>query len=208
MPDPLPEGEHGTLMRYQQVEPGLAVDGATPTGSCTCPSRVAGDPIAVTGTAVVPTARGAGRRPAGLTLAHGTTGIADECAPSQEPRAASWRSPRPVPGAGLPSWPTPTTRAWARRAATRTWWARARAAACSTPRSPPASCPTPRPATSSAIFGYSQGGHGALWAGQLAEEWAPDLDLVGHGRRGPGDRAAGIIFGAGGPLPVGRVPAT
>ncbi len=30
-----------------------------------------------------------------------------------------------------------------------------------------------------AIAGYSQGGHGALWANQVAEEWAPELDVVG-----------------------------
>jgi hypothetical protein len=29
------------------------------------------------------------------------------------------------------------------------------------------------------IAGYSQGGHGALWAGEVAEEWAPDLHVVG-----------------------------
>jgi pimeloyl-ACP methyl ester carboxylesterase len=30
-----------------------------------------------------------------------------------------------------------------------------------------------------AIIGYSQGGHAALWANELAETWGPDLDLVG-----------------------------
>jgi fermentation-respiration switch protein FrsA (DUF1100 family) len=30
-----------------------------------------------------------------------------------------------------------------------------------------------------AIAGYSQGGHAALWAHQLAAEWTPDLDIVG-----------------------------
>ena len=30
-----------------------------------------------------------------------------------------------------------------------------------------------------ALWGYSQGGHSVLWANQLADEWAPDLHLVG-----------------------------
>jgi pimeloyl-ACP methyl ester carboxylesterase len=30
-----------------------------------------------------------------------------------------------------------------------------------------------------ALFGYSQGGHAALWAGQLHRRYAPELDLVG-----------------------------
>ncbi|HEX7094919.1 MAG TPA: lipase family protein, partial [Acidimicrobiales bacterium] len=30
-----------------------------------------------------------------------------------------------------------------------------------------------------AIYGVSQGGHAALWAGQLASSWAPELDVVG-----------------------------
>lgn len=29
------------------------------------------------------------------------------------------------------------------------------------------------------VWGHSQGGHGALWAGQLAASYAPDLDVVG-----------------------------
>jgi pimeloyl-ACP methyl ester carboxylesterase len=28
-------------------------------------------------------------------------------------------------------------------------------------------------------MGYSQGGHGALWANELADDWGPELDLVG-----------------------------
>ena len=42
-----------------------------------------------------------------------------------------------------------------------------------------ASLPEAEPGEQLAIFGYSQGGHGALWAGQLAPEWVPELDLVG-----------------------------
>ena len=46
---------------------------------------IQGGPIAVTGTAVVPSiAAPEGGRPI-LSVAHGTTGIADQCAPSHDP---------------------------------------------------------------------------------------------------------------------------
>ena len=46
---------------------------------------IQGEPIAVTGTAVVPSiAAPDGGRPI-LSVAHGTTGIADQCAPSHDP---------------------------------------------------------------------------------------------------------------------------
>jgi hypothetical protein len=37
-PDPVPDDDHGTLVRYQPVD-GLDVGGRPPGGSCTCPSR-------------------------------------------------------------------------------------------------------------------------------------------------------------------------
>lgn len=35
------------------------------------------------------------------------------------------------------------------------------------------------------VWGHSQGGHGALWAGQLAESYAPDLNVVGTAALSP-----------------------
>jgi pimeloyl-ACP methyl ester carboxylesterase len=51
------------------------------------------------------------------------------------------------------------------------------------------------------IFGYSQGGHGALFAGQLAADWAPDYELVGTVAGAPATELP-IIFGAAGSLPI------
>ena len=56
-----------------------------------------------------------------------------------------------------------------------------------------------------AIVGYSQGGHGALWAGQLAAEWAPDLELVGTFAGAPATELA-IIVRAAGMLPIVGLP--
>ena len=81
-PDPIPDGPHGTLLRYQPVNPTF-VDGAK-TWKIMYLSRSVGDkPIVVTGDVLVPdsAAPAGGRRL--ITLAHGTTGVADQCAPSK-----------------------------------------------------------------------------------------------------------------------------
>jgi pimeloyl-ACP methyl ester carboxylesterase len=39
--------------------------------------------------------------------------------------------------------------------------------------------PDAAPGTKLATTGYSQGGHGAIWTAQVADEWAPDLEVVG-----------------------------
>jgi pimeloyl-ACP methyl ester carboxylesterase len=46
-----------------------------------------------------------------------------------------------------------------------------------------------------AIIGYSQGGHGALFAGQLAEAWGPDMELVGTVAGAPATELPAILAG-------------
>ena len=85
MPDPLPEGRPGDLIASEQV----AVDGLDGTlwRVMYLSESMAGEPIAVTGMIAVPD----GAAPEGgwpvVTWAHGTTGIADTCAPSLDPAA-------------------------------------------------------------------------------------------------------------------------
>lgn len=43
-----------------------------------------------------------------------------------------------------------------------------------------------------AVWGHSQGGHGALWAGQLAPSYAPDLDVVGTAALSPASNPRAI----------------
>lgn len=52
-----------------------------------------------------------------------------------------------------------------------------------------------------AIFGYSQGGHGALWAAQVAAEWTPELDVVGTVAGAPATELP-VIVRAAGSLPI------
>jgi acetyl esterase/lipase/uncharacterized membrane protein HdeD (DUF308 family) len=44
-----------------------------------------------------------------------------------------------------------------------------------------------------AVAGHSQGGHAALFTGQLADEYAPDLDLVGVAALAPASELAAVI---------------
>jgi hypothetical protein len=67
MPDPLTEGDHGTLIRYQPVD-GLDVARASAWRIMYLSEDLGGTPIAVTGTALVPsTPAPGGGRPASCT---------------------------------------------------------------------------------------------------------------------------------------------
>lgn len=176
VPDPLPQAPHGTLLRYEEVTP-TVTEGATTYRILYLSESVAGDPIAVSGTALVPEApAGAdGRRL--LTLAHGTTGIADECAPSKQPGSELLLMGGPVEqgwlvamsdyeGLGTPGrHPYLVGPSEGRGVVDAILAAR--------------SLPNADAGDQLAIAGYSQGGHGALWANEVAAEWAPELDVVG-----------------------------
>jgi len=44
-----------------------------------------------------------------------------------------------------------------------------------------------------AVWGHSQGGHAVLWAGQLAKDYAPELDLVGIAAAAPASELAKLL---------------
>ncbi len=193
VPDPLPAGDHGSLIRYQELTP-TVVDGATTYRIMYRSESLEGDPIAVTGTVLVPDAPA----PAGgrnlLTIAHGTTGIADDCAPSKDPGSelllmgdqveAGWLvAMTDYEGLGTPGrHPYLVGKSEGRSVID------AIVAA--------GSLPGADPGRRLAIAGYSQGGHGALWANQVAEEWAPDLDVVGTFAGAPATEMQVILRGA------------
>lgn len=177
VPEPLPDAPHGTLLRYQAITPTLA-EGAESWRVMYLSESLQGEPIAVTGTVIVPT----GTAPDGgwpvLTLGHGTTGIADECAPSKDPRASEM---------GLMG--TAVDRGW--------MVAMSDYEGLGTPGRHPYlvgpsqgrgvvdavlaadALPGAERSDQVMIAGYSQGGHAALWANEVAGEWAPELDVVG-----------------------------
>ncbi len=198
-PDPVPDDEHGTLVRYQPVD-GLDVGGAAAWRIMYVSESLEGEPIVVTGTALVPPGEGpAGGRPV-LSIAHGTSGIADECAPSKHPVATELSLMGPFVDAGYlvvlsdyEGLGTPGRHPYLVGASEGRGVLDGALAA--------RELPDAEAGDQLSIFGYSQGGHGALWAGQLAADWAPDYDLVGTVAGAPATELP-VIFGAAGSLPI------
>ena len=173
VPDPLPGGGPGTLLRYAPID-GVPIDGSAYRIMYLSES-LAGEPIAVTGVAAVPSgAPPEGGRPV-FSGAHGSSGVADQCAASTDPNRIAEMG---VPSTPATSSSTPTTRDSARLDVIPSSSARARHAACSTRRGRCANSRRERQ-HQRGPGGLSQGGHSALWAGQLAPEWAPELEVFG-----------------------------
>jgi pimeloyl-ACP methyl ester carboxylesterase len=199
VPDQLPDGDHGTLIRYQPVDD-LDVAGASAWRIMYLSEDVGGGPIAVTGTALVPSTPASGHGRPVLTVAHGTTGIADQCAPSTGPGRSELALMGPAVEAGYlvamsdyEGLGTPGRHPYlVGESEGRGVLDAARAAG---------QLPDADPGDRMAIFGYSQGGHGALWAGQLADEWTPEFDLVGTVAGAPATELP-VIVRAAGSLPI------
>lgn len=179
VPDPLPDGDHGSLLRYQEVTPS-PLDNGTTYRIMYRSESLEGDHIAVTGTAVVPAAPAPGGASGGrplLTIAHGTTGVADECAPSKDPGGELL-----LLGDAIDSgWLVAVTDYEGLGTPGRHPYLVGESEGRSTIDAIVAAGALPEadPGDQLAIAGYSQGGHGALWANEVAATWAPDLDVVG-----------------------------
>jgi pimeloyl-ACP methyl ester carboxylesterase len=139
---------------------------------------IQGEPIVVTGTVVVPTGDAPeGGRPV-LAIAHGTTGIADECAPSKGSGAAELAIASPAVDRG---WIVAVTDYEGLGTPGRHPYLVGESEGRGVLDSVLAagSLPDAERSDTTLIAGYSQGGHGALWAGEIADEWTPELDVVG-----------------------------
>ena len=168
----------GTILRSEPFADGLP-DGSTGWKVLYASTDPSGRPIAVSGLVIAPSDPPAGPRPV-LAWAHGTTGIARPCAPSLTDE----------PLAGIPDMAGPLAAGWV---ITLTDY-------------PGLGTPGPHPYLVGesegravldsvravhqlqtgldlddryAIWGHSQGGHAALFAGQLASSYLPDETLVG-----------------------------
>ncbi|MFT3855848.1 MAG: alpha/beta fold hydrolase [Ilumatobacteraceae bacterium] len=178
-PDPIPGTNNGDLIWATEL-PG-AVSGATSWQVLYRSENLQGEPIAVSGIVVAPTGAAPGNPV--LTWAHGTTGIADQCAISKQFSAGlsaeklvgsvavgeGWTFvATDYEGLGTPGvHPYLVGLSEARgvldivRAAQQL---------------PTTGVTTDSPVM---IFGHSQGGGAALFAAEQAATWAPELDVVG-----------------------------
>lgn len=183
-PDTLPT-KPGTLIRTAPYDAGEVPVGMTGTRIYYTTTNAAGDIIPSSGLLVVP------EEPTGpiplVTWGHGTVGVARACAPSNLPGAfAPGQEPAvkqfadlgwgyvasDYPGMGAEGdFPYLLGEGEGRAVLDAARAARQVSGTAFTDQT--------------VIWGHSQGGHAALWAGQLAESYAPDLDIVGTAALSP-----------------------
>ncbi|MGQ0432304.1 MAG: lipase family protein [Microthrixaceae bacterium] len=177
--EPLAAGEPGDVIAIQEV-PDVAV-GARVMRVLYHSRSIAGADIAVSGIIAVPEAAAPKEGRPVLAWAHGTTGIADACAPSKNPGGAGVALLAPFIERGMvfvatdyEGLGTPGRHPYiAGESEGRGVLDIVRAAR---------SLGDVEGTSASArvvIWGHSQGGHAALFANQIAEEYAPDLEVIG-----------------------------
>ena len=189
-PDPLARAAPGTLIRSQRI---AALPGARAWRVLYHSRALDGRDIAVSGVVVAPTgAAPAGGRPV-VSWAHATTGLDDRCAPSRSPSVAS----------ALP---------WIREFVDRGYVVAATDyEGLGTPGPHPylvgesegrgvldaARAARELRATgandSVVVTGHSQGGQAALFAGEIASRYAPDLDVRGVAALAPATSPSAIL---------------
>lgn len=182
-PDPLPQSEPGTIIRYEPLPDNLP-EGAQAWRVMYLSTGLNGEPSAVTGTIVAPV--GTGNTPRDIIAwTHGTTGIRPACGVSHtdDPYQQTPAIERMI-GAGYvvtitdyPGLGTPGMHPYmVGRVAAQSALDSVRAAR---------SIPEISAGSRFVVWGASQGGNAALWTGQIAEAYAPELELLGVAASAP-----------------------
>ena len=197
-PLPLPEGAPGQLIRAMRIAGPAAPAGARAWAILYHSRSADGRDVAVSGMVVAPSPK-RGRAPAGgrpvVAWAHATAGLADRCAPSSRGLA------------GLRAF----GRVWLARLLDRGYVVVATDyEGLGTPGVHPylvgkseghslldavraaGQLRAARAGGRVALWGFSQGGHAVLWAGQLAPSYAPELLLAGLVSVSPGGALAAL----------------
>ncbi len=179
-PDPLPAGQPGDVIWTRHLPAPVA--GSEAWLVLYRSTTAQGDPVAVSGVVLVPPGEPApGGRPV-VTLAHGTTGMADQCAPSRRIAAGGSTELSLVgPAAAAQGWlvvatdyqglGTPGVHPYlVGHSEARNVLDLVRAAE----RMPATGATTTSPVV---VIGHSQGGGASAFAAELAPTYAPDLDV-------------------------------
>ncbi len=203
VPDPIPTGTHGDLIRYQPITE--SPEGLQWYRIMYLSTTMEGDPTVDTGIVSVPD----GDPPKGgwklATHAHGSTGLADDCAPSRTVVSNPGSSAElqvvgkdaaehgyvvastDYEGQGGPGRHPFLVGESEGRAVLDA----ARAAR---------GFPGLHLGDDLAIVGYSQGGHAALWANQIAVKWTPEFHVTGTVAGAPASEVAALLTD--GPVPA------
>ena len=185
-PSKLPAGPHGTLIWERPFHGVAALKGATNSLVLYKQVGIRGKEVPVSGIVSIPKGKAPKHGWPVLTFAHGTTGIADQCAPSRDTGPGSGADEADVGTA-------PLLNTWIKDgyAVVRTDYE-----GLGTPGPHPYLIGTSEgygvldivtaarqldPAVSNRmiISGHSQGGQAALWAASLAPRYTPSLHLLG-----------------------------
>lgn len=210
IPDPILAGTHGDLVRYQPIP--SAPKGLRWYRIMYLSTTVAGDPTVVTGVFTVPT----GPAPPGgfklATHAHGSTGLADDCAPSRTIVSNPGSSAElQVVGqdAAKHGYAVASTDYEGQGGPGRHPFlvgpseGRSVLDAARAVREMPGVSfekADDNGAENLAIVGYSQGGHAALWANQIAAKWTPEFHVTGTLAGAPASEVAALLTDS--PTPV------
>jgi len=185
--------EPGSLIRTEEI-PNAGVPGGKAVRILYTSQDEAGKPVAVSGMIFVPDKPAPAEGREVLAWAHGTVGLADQCAPSRRPSVlgdtADWLNVAMdrnyvVPATDYLGLGTPGPNTYlvpgqeARDVVNSVRAARNFEQAKAGKRW--------------IVWGHSQGGHSSLWTGTLAKEIAPELDLIAVGAAAPAAELAPIV---------------
>lgn len=175
----------GQLIRSERLETGVP-DGADAWRILFTTTHPDGSPAISSGTLIVPAQRGNDALPL-LSVSHGTTGVAAKCAPSLSATPF-------IDGAGTALAELVTQHGWAAVTADYIGLGTAGVhpyligdaearnvldASRAVQQFGAASGTGVEVTERTVVWGHSQGGQGALWTGQIAEDYAPELQVEG-----------------------------
>ncbi len=185
-PSPLPSGSAGDLISYRPAT--LALGTGAPSVDAWDLLYYTTDAVGAqdlaTGTVIVPTAAwtGLGTRPV-IDYAVGTQGLAQSCAPSAQLAAGTEYETPNIVALLKQGWAVVLTDYQGYTTGSQTLYTVGAAEGHAVLDAATAADQVPgiglSASTKTAIWGYSQGGQAAAWAGQLQPSYDPTLNLVG-----------------------------
>jgi hypothetical protein len=185
-PSPLPSGGPGTLIWYRpaSLELGAGAPSVNAWDTLYDTSDAVGGADLATGAVIVPTAAwtGSGTRPV-VDYAVGTQGLAQSCAPSAQLAAGTEYETANIVALLKQGWAVVLTDYQGYTTGSQSLYTVGAAEGHAVLDAVTAADQVPgvglSASTKTAIWGYSQGGQAAAWAGQLQQSYDPTLDLVG-----------------------------